>query len=359
MEEFDPFGRTIPREPLPAAEPPAEAKPAKDDRVRKLTKQVAELQDEIRRRDAEAREIELASSLRFTPRIIEPTEHEVDSPGMPILHWSDWHCGEEVDRRETGGLNEFNRDIFHARVDSLVRNTIMLLRDYSGRRPVYPGVWVNLGGDMISGKIHEELRETNWGTVEEQAYDVGGALAGALTAMADEFGEVNVIGIVGNHGRNAIKPRSKTKVRENREWGIYKSLERQFESDKRFTFHIPDGPDFLFSIYGHRFFVTHGDTLGTKGGDGIIGSIGPIKRGHVKIRGAEVPVGRDFDWMMVGHFHSYQPPGVLFPVWVNGTLKGSDEFALTTLRAGYARPSQSFGIVAPKYGLVDVRPVYV
>lgn len=329
------------------------------DEVKVLRRQLDLRERELRELREQIREDELASSLRFKPHEIPVEAHEAKSPGYPVTLWSDWHWGEVVDARQVNGLNAFNREIAHQRVEALVNNTVKLLRDYAGREPVYPGIWVCLGGDLISGKIHEELRETNWGTVEEQAYEVGGALAGALGRMADEFGEVHVPCVVGNHGRNSIKPVAKNRVRENREWGVYKSLERHFAADTRFHFYIPDGPDYLFHVFGHRFFLTHGDALGTKGGDGIIGAIGPIKRGVVKIRGAEVPVGRDFDYLLCGHWHSYQPPGELFPVLVNGTLKGADEYALNILRVGFAKPSQSTFIVSPKHGLVHPEAVYL
>jgi hypothetical protein len=323
-------------------------------------KELKKLRAEIAKRDAEQQEIDLASSLRFKPwNIPVPEVHEPESPGYPVLNLSDWHWGEKVDIRETGGVNEFNLAVARDRVECLVNTFIRLLRDYSGRAPTYPGLWVNLIGDMISGKIHEELRETNWGTVEEQAYEVGCALSGVIERLREEFsGPIDIACVVGNHGRNAIKPRAKTKVRENREWGIYKSLEHQY-ADENLHFHIPDGPDYHFEIFGHKFLLTHGDALGTKGGDGIIGPIGPLRRGYVKIRGGEVPIGRDFTYLICGHWHTYQPPGVLFPVMVNGSLKGPDEYTGGMLRAGYPRACQSFFIVSPKFGLVHPEAIFL
>lgn len=265
--------------------------------------------------------------------------------------WSDWHWGEPVDVREMNGTNAFNIEIARARVARLINGTVDLLRSYAGLNPEYPGIWVLLAGDMISGGIHEELRDTNWGTVEEQVNQVTNVLAGALTRMADEFGKVDVPCVVGNHGRNAMKPRAKQQVRENREWGVYKRLEEYFRNDPRLTFYIPDGPDFYFTVYGHRFLLTHGDRMGVKGGDGIIGAIGPIRRGNVKIKGAEAEIGRMFDTMVIGHWHSYQPAGALLPAIVNGTLKGFDEYAKNMLRVPFSKPIQALWLVSPKHGI--------
>jgi hypothetical protein len=38
--------------------------------------------------------------------------------------------------------------------------------------------------------------------------------------------------------------------------------------------------DVHYRVYGVRFLLNHGDMLGVKGGDGIIGAIGPIMRGE-------------------------------------------------------------------------------
>lgn len=314
-------------------------------------KQIYELE---RDRDAQER----AASLALKPRVIPKAKHEPGAPGFPMTIWSDWHWGETVRAMEVGGVNSFTKQIAEKRVDNLVNATEALLADYAGRNPVYPGIWVCLGGDFLSGSIHEELRETNWGTVEEQAIEVGDAIAGGLVRMADVYGEVHVPCVVGNHGRNSHKPRAKLKVRENREYGIYKSLERQFAGDPRFHFYVAEETDYAFTVYGHRFRLTHGDALGVRGGDGIIGAIGPIMRGAIKIGHSERQLGRDFDTLLVGHWHSYQPRGALLPVIVNGTLKGYDEYARTFLRARFNKPSQALWLVSPKHGVAAQWEVY-
>lgn len=292
------------------------------------------------------------SKRRFDVRKI-PAEkyHKANSPGMPLTNWSDWHCGEPVSRYETAGMNEFTYDIFLRRVDNLVNRTIRLLRNYGGLRPSYTGIWCCLGGDMMSGGIHDELVETNWAPAVGQGFQLHGVLAGALLRLADEFGEVWVPCVVGNHGRNARKPRAKLRIHENSEYWLYKALEAHFANDKRFHFMVSEQTDVDFEIYGHRFKLTHGDALGVRGGDGIIGAIGPIMRGALKTNNADAQIGRDFDTLIIGHWHSYQPRGALFPAMVNGTLKGYDEYARVFLRARYSRPSQGLALVSPKHGI--------
>ena len=133
------------------------------------------------------------------------------TPGVPMTIWSDWHWGETVQKAQVGGVNEFNQPVAEARVRRLVETTVSLCRDHMVN-PVYPGVVVALGGDMITGAIHEELAVTNWGTPQQQFIQVQGMLEWALLRMADTFGKVFVPCVVGNHGRDTIKPRFKNRV---------------------------------------------------------------------------------------------------------------------------------------------------
>ena len=98
----------------------------------------------------------------------------------------------------------------------------------------------------------------------------------------------------------------------------------------------------------------HGDMMGVKGGDGIIGSIGPIMRGAMKVGKQQSVIGRDFDTLLLGHWHqSLWLPGVI----VNNTLKGFDEYARSALRAAPSTPSQSLWLEHPKWGRTAHREV--
>lgn len=280
------------------------------------------------------------------------------SVSVPVTIWSDWHWGERVEPSEVGGANEFGREIAKVRVKRLVDTTISICRNFVGDLTL-PGIVICLGGDMISGNIHEELAITNEGAVQQCILEVQDTLASAITRMADEFGKVFLPCVVGNHGRMTHRPRMKNRAFESFEWNIYQQLERYFRNDPRVHFMIPNGADALFNVMGHRFLLTHGDALGVKGGDGIIGAIGPIARGATKIGRSEAQIGRDFDTIIMGHWHTYIPRGEAMPAIVNGTLKGYDEYARLGLRVPYSRPSQALWFVHPKHGITSQWPIYL
>lgn len=280
------------------------------------------------------------------------------APGVPVVMWSDFHWGEVISRAQVGGVNEFNRKIASKRFKLLVEKTIDLVKSHMVK-PKYPGIVVCLGGDMIGGAIHEELAETNDGTVQQAVLDCEEHLIAGITQLADEFGRIFLPCVPGNHARDTHKPRKKNYVFHTYEWSMYCRLERYFRSDKRVQFSIPSEADCAFTVSGHRFLLTHGDNLGVKGGDGIIGAIGPIVRGSVKCGRNQSQIGRDFDTLLLCHWHTYIPRSDAAPVIVNGTLKGFDEYAHLGLRVPYSRPTQALFFVHEELGITCQWPIYL
>jgi hypothetical protein len=277
--------------------------------------------------------------------------------GGPVTIWSDWHYGEVVNPDEIGGVNIFNQNVAKRRIRKLTDITIDLCTNHMGRAGVaYPGMVVCLGGDMIGGDIHEELIATNDRTPHQSVHDLVDLIGAGLEAMASKFGRVFVPCVVGNHGRSTRKPSFKRRVFTNYDWSIYCTLERDFRKDKRIQIMVPNEADAHFSVFGHRFLLTHGDSLGVKGGDGIIGAMGPIMRGLVKLHNSKAQVGMDFDTALICHWHQYfSLPGLV----VNGALKGYDEFSYLALRAKYQRPTQALLFAHPEHGITAQWPVYL
>jgi predicted phosphodiesterase len=274
---------------------------------------------------------------------------------VPVTIWSDFHWFEVV--RNCGG-NVFNKTIAAVRLRRLVDSTIDLCFHHMVK-PEYPGIVICLGGDMITGDIHDELLETNDGTVQEALLDIQENLIAALTKMADNFGKVFLPCVVGNHARDTHRPRFKDATFHSYEWNLYHQLKMYFRADPRFEFFIPDEVDASFTVLGHRFLLTHGDNLGVQGGDGIIGAIGPIARGAFKLGRQMRQAKRDFDTLLIGHYHTYMPRGDAIPVVANGSLIGFNEYANLKLRAPNSRPLQALFMIHPKRGFTCSWPVYL
>lgn len=275
-----------------------------------------------------------------------------DRTTVPVCMWSDWHWGEVVDPAQVNDINAYSLEIARERVRRLVSKTIKLCERWGDD---YPGAVIALIGDMISGDIHDELSETNELPTMPVLLDLFGVLIEAIRQMADYFGRLLIVGVAGNHGRNTVKPRFKNRSYSNFDWLLYCLLEKHFESDARVRFYTPAGTDAPFTVMGHRFLATHGDNLGTAGGDGIIGAIGPIVRGAKKTGDQFGHFDQPFDTMLIGHWHQWIP---LSRVVVNGSLKGFDEYAMLKLRAAPEPPKQGLLLVNREYGLFEAVPVY-
>ena len=272
--------------------------------------------------------------------------------GVPILFGSDWHWGEVVNPAEIGGVNEYNLDIARARLRRLIDTTIDLLTNHMVN-PQYPGIVFGLGGDMVSGDIHDELSETNEMPIMPIVLDLVDHLYVAIKRLKEVFGRVFLPCVAGNHGRNTHKVRSKEFNYNSFDWLIYQQLDKLFAEDPDVVFFIPDGTDALVSIAGHKYLFTHGNQF--RGGDGMVGALGPIVRGDHKKRGRNQQVGQEYDTLVIGHWHQLVQ---MKRVIVNGSLIGYNEYAYTS-NFGYEPPQQALWVSHPNHGITFSMPVNV
>jgi hypothetical protein len=323
------------------------------DKVRQL-----ELQLKTAHRETISDEFVKRKIFQLTEKEVTPPEWLKRKPtgsdvtGVPTLLASDWHFGEVVEASQVNGVNEFNIAIARERARTMIEVTIDLLTNHIKHRK-YPGIVFALGGDMVSGDIHEELTATNEKEIMPCVMELWATLAWCINTLADEFGNVFVPCVTGNHGRNTKKIRSKGRNYTSFDWLCYQFLAKRFENDKRIQFLIPDGSDAHWQVYGHKYCMTHGDQF--RGGDGMIGALGPIVRGDHKKRGRDGQIGMDYDVLLMGHWHQLIQ---LQRLIVNGSLKGYDEYAYQN-NFSFEPPRQALWITHPQHGITFSAPVNV
>jgi hypothetical protein len=122
-------------------------------------------------------------------------------------------------------------------------------------------------------------------------------------------------------------------------------LAEHYKNDARFTFYIPDSADALYRVYNTRMLLTHGDQF--RGGDGIIGPIGPLMRGNQKKQQRNAAVDQQYDIMECGHWHQRI---ALSHLIVNNSLKGYDEYAFAN-NFRFSRASQNLWTTHADYGV--------
>jgi len=281
---------------------------------------------------------------------------EPEGSGIPMFAWSDWHAGETVDPKQVYNYNEFNLAILAKRVERLVERSIYLSTQHTVKSDTSKAVII-LGGDFCSGWIHEELVATDECTPLQAVHIVTRLLNTALSRMADVFEQLTVVCVPGNHGRLMKRPPGKLGAYQAMDWLVYSLLKDQFADDDDITFHIPAEGDMILPVLSTRYFIAHGHELGVKGGDGIIGSIGPIMRGRQKAGRMSASLGRDFDIMVLGHFHNmlWLPGNGLI---VNNCLIGYSEYARAQKYVA-TPPSQLLWFTHPKFGAINPIEVFL
>ena len=286
------------------------------------------------------------------PRFLAPTRDDPSAPGVPTLMVSDLHWGEKVHPSQINGVNAYDVKTAHRRMDDLASSAVHLLKILDPKMR-YPGIVIPLGGDMISGNIHDELAQSNELATMPTVLDLFGKLSPFIRHMADTFGKVFLPCVTGNHGRDTHKIYNKDRHHTSFDWLLYCFLAKHFEGDKRISFFIPDGPDAYYKVYGHRYLLTHGDQF--RGGDGVIGALGPIIRGDHRKRSRNSQIDMEYDTMIIGHWHQYIQMERLI---VNGSLKGYDEYAYGN-SFPFEPPRQALWVTHPRYGITYRMPVLV
>lgn len=272
--------------------------------------------------------------------------------GTVNLMLSDLHFDEVVDPAQIDWYNAYNRAIAEKRLQRTIDAAIRVGKEFFTGL-TYDGMVLLLGGDIFSGIIHQELRETNEAPILASVLHWEGHLASAIERLASAYGKLHIPCTYGNHGRQSMKPVAKLRAQDSFEWLLYHNVARHFAGSKNVTWQIPDAPDVLVKVYNHTILLTHGDQF--RGGSGIAGAVSPLLLGtHRKTR-RQAALGRPYDLMTIGHFHQYMSlPGK--GLLVNGSMKGYCEYAYgSNFEAELAQ--QAFWITTPEHGVTFSAPI--
>ena len=251
------------------------------------------------------------------------------SEATVIVCASDWHVEEEVKKSKVSGLNEYNLDIAKFRAEQFFRRAIKLTQKEQQDIPIKEMV-LFLGGDFISGSIHEELLENCLlRPVEAALYAQDLLESGISYLLKNSKLHVTVICVCGNHSRITKSTHVSTEQGNSLEYFMYHTLRQRLES-ARVSFVIGEGYHTYFDIYGKVFRFHHGHNLKYFGGVG--GLTIPANKAVAqwnKARVANIDV-----W---GHFHTYMPMSNFVS---NGSLIGYNPYALS-IKADFERPQQA------------------
>lgn len=259
---------------------------------------------------------------------------------------SDWHVEETVPAASVNGLNEFNPRIAEARIAKFFKTLVRLTEIERGGAKIDDLVlW--LGGDLMTGMIHEELAETNSRTPTQTILWLQDQLLTGLATLKPHFQRICIPTSYGNHGRTTIKPRHATGAAHSYEWLLYRILEGRTAGDDQLAWQVADSYFNFMTVHDRRLRFHHGDGLRYQGGIG--GLTIPTEKAIASWN--KSPNRADLD--LFGHWHTYQQART----WLcNGSLVGYNAYALS-IKASFEPPAQTFFLLDKKRGRTVTAPI--
>lgn len=273
------------------------------------------------------------------------TDEASDAEATFVAVASDWHVEETVAGSTVNGLNEFNLDIAAMRIDTFWKSIARMAHIQRHGAHIDRLVLI-LGGDLMTGYIHEELVENNGLSPTQTVLWLQDQIASGITFLEKHFAEIVIPCVYGNHGRTTKKPRHATGAANSYEWMLYKTMAKHLSG--KAVWHVSDGYHLLLDLYGKTLRIHHGDGLQYQGGVG--GLTIPVEKA---ISSWNKGVPADLD--IFGHWHQSQQN----PKWVcNGSLIGFNAYSIA-IKAPYEPPSQTGFLFDQKRGRTVTFPIFV
>jgi hypothetical protein len=322
-----------------------------DVQARKHQRTVSEHNEERKRLLAiiEEQSLQVEAALAITgsqPTVtkIKP-DKSMDGEATAFAIASDWHVEETVEGKTVNGLNEFNLDIAERRIERFFKNVVRMT-DIQRAGAKIDRLVLFLGGDLMTGYIHEELVESNGLSPTETVLWLQDRVASGVDFLGKHFSEIVIPCTYGNHGRTTLKSRVSTGAKNSYEWMLYHVLKKQL--GHKADWHVADGYHLYLDCYGRSVRFHHGDGLKYQGGIG--GLTIPVEKA---IASWNKGVTADLD--VFGHWHQSQQN----PKWIsNGCLIGYGPYALS-IKAPFEKPSQTYFLMDKKHGRTVTAPIFL
>jgi hypothetical protein len=316
----------------------------------RLKREHGELVQQLR--DAREREEILLALRDVPPPAIEAREKSRKSSNKKEataqLCISDVHAAEVVTPEQVSGRNEFNLAICERRLGRTFGAGRWLIEFHRQGFLIREAIlW--LGGDLISGRLHDENVETDeLSPTETVVWLMPRIEQGIETLLADPGLErLIVVCSYGNHGRTTHKIRRSTGAANSYEFLMYTMLAQRYANNPRVVFVVTPSAHQFVDVYDWTNHYHHGDEVRSWGGVGGL-SI-PLNKRVPKWENV-----RAARYHHIGHFHTFFDLGHTLG---NGSIKGYDAYAYS-IGADYEDPQQAFCLYVAGRGKSQVSPIW-
>lgn len=279
--------------------------------------------------------------------VIEPLESKRDE-STAIIGLSDWHFEETVEKETINNINEYTLKIAEKRFFNCVQNSLKLVKKERHTDNVNQLVlW--LGGDFITGYIHEELIEGNSLSPTQATRFAKQKITAAIEFYLKygEFERIIIPTSYGNHGRTTKKIQAATGYKNSYEWMMYMDLQDWFKNEPKVQFIVNNGIFTYVEVYGKVNRFWHGDNI--RFGGGVGGLTIPLRKAIM-----ETDRQRRADFNFLGHFHNYFE--ATNNCLVNGSGIGFGPYA-QRINASPEPPIQMFKTLNKKHGYTSKYPI--
>jgi len=277
----------------------------------------------------------IAGLAGIKPKKMPTKSHGTGKHGATmIVMLSDWHVEELVDPATVNNLNAFDLDVCDRRIAELTERFAALL-EHERRLADIRRVVVWLGGDFISGHIHEDTAEMAQLAPLSAIRWAGERIAGFIDVAAKLSDSVIVATNSGNHGRSTDKLRVGTEMDHSFEQHCYLTLAAA-ETRSHVRWQVGTSMLNYIDLDGFIVRTTHGHQYKYSGGIGGI---------HVPVskKNAAWNAVQRADLTLFGHWHQFS--------WLragryvsNGSLIGHSAYA-TKIAASFEPPCQACVVV--------------
>jgi len=276
------------------------------------------------------------------PLYKKPNKDEKRTDEDMVLVFSDLHIGHEHTLEETGGLSEYNLEIFLQRMENL-KKAITDIYELHSKLYKIPRLHILSLGDIVDGANTAGAWSPVWinTPILDQVMIGYRAVSDFIYYMLSLFEEVEFYALYGNHGR--IAPSGAEKKYNNFDLFCYKYIETEFRNQPRFKMHTTKSWWMIKEIQNNKFLLVHGDDMKPK--NPPILSLMDLEKRMSGITGI-IP-----DYTVCGHFHNCSEYTTHSgKALMNGSFVGADVYSLSNNMPGNIPEQKLFGI-HPTVGL--------
>lgn len=292
--------------------------------------------------------IEAIEPIRELPLI--SFESRGGTPVVPCLHLTDLHIGAVQDPNEIEGFNAYSPEISERRLTDLTTRWLKWT-DYQRKAYTINDATIIITGDLISGDIHEELRNTNAYPSPVQVAEAARMVSSLIAQIAPYFHSVTVHFVSeDNHARLTKKPQAKEAGMNSLNYLVGKMIEAYVKDLSNVRMNIYPMLEKVVNVNDRLYLITHGHTVkGWMGVPwyGVERKVSKEAQSRLHLIMQEVERAKDigFHKYVFGHFHT----PIDTPLYSCGaSLQGTDAYDHQAGR--YANPGQSAWLVHPKNG---------